>query len=488
MARFAPLIQRALVLLLAAGALLHLALRWPLLTDPRVDLGGAEINVAYGIQKLLLGRPLYTDPESPPFEVVQYTPLYHALSAAVCRLAGVGAMDTRGIFTVSRCCSLALNLAAAALVLLLCRRLKANAWLSLGAACLALAILTPHSFGRPDALATPLLLGMALALSGEGPLGWRRATMAALLAALAVMAKQTALVAPAIALAHLALRRDTQGLKRFVACLAGFGALALGALLALAPPAVLWKNLVVSARNGMGFTLYHELTDRGILKHWLGWIALASLASVALLRKGSAKERLAALGALIALAAGLAAGLKRGSGLNYLTDGLLLGLVAAATWITGLPAKSRAAAAVAMLAYGALFAQHRLRLLHGLAGTADARAAREAELRADRAAHAWLQARWGDAPPTPVLVLYRGHLELLLNGVGLLPQKDIIQWSDRPPFGLTGLKRMLDEGRVGYCIADAPIDSLRLLGWSHAAAPAARIEGRWMHRLPPAQR
>ncbi|MFN3874948.1 MAG: hypothetical protein ACK4L7_03425, partial [Flavobacteriales bacterium] len=475
-------------LLLAAGALTHLALRWPLLTDARTDLGGAEINVAYGIQKLLLGKPLYSDPESPPFEVVQYTPLYHALCAALCRVSGVDAMDTAGIFRASRACCLALNLIAAALLLLLCRKLEAPAWIAMGAACLSLALMAPHFYGRPDALATPLMMGALLALMSDRPATWPRAALGAMLAMLAVMAKQTAIVAPVIIAAHLALQRDSQGLKRSVACLSGFGTLALGALLAVAPPAVLWRNLVVSARNGMGFTLYRELADRGILKHWLGWMVLAALASIALLRKGSAKERLAALGALIALAAGLAEGLKSGSGLNYLADGLLLGLAATCAWLARLRAPVREAAAIAVLAFGALFMQHRLRLLHGLAGSPADRAAHEAALRADRAVLAWLQDQWVDAAPAPVLVLYRGHLELLLNGAGLLPPKDIIEWSARPPFALPGLERMLEQGAVAHCIAAAPIDSVRLPGWACGVEPLARVESRYIYRPLPAQR
>ena len=62
--------NRVLLAVLLAVVAWHFALRVQLIADHRVDLGGAEINVVYGAQKILLGRPLYEDPEQPPFDVM----------------------------------------------------------------------------------------------------------------------------------------------------------------------------------------------------------------------------------------------------------------------------------------------------------------------------------------------------------------------------------------------------------------------------------
>lgn len=485
MARILLILQRILVMLLLLGAVANLALRTRLLSDPRIDLGGAEMNVVYGVQKLLLGKPLYSDPEFPPFEVVQYTPLFHLLSAGVCAIAGTDPMDTSGLYLVSRSLALLLNLFSCAFVFLLCRRLGCEVLHALGAACVALILFTPHFFGRPEALASALVLAMVLILAGGGALDWRRAIAAAALAVLAVLAKQTAIVAPIIALAFLAWQNDRASLRRFATVFTLLSAIALGALLLTASPSILWKNLVMSMRNGLGYTLYHDLVDLGVPKYWYGWIGLTVAAGIAGVRSAQPSRRLVALAALVALGAGLLAGTKRASSMNYIVDGLLLGLPAGLAWLTMQREVIRTWFLIGFLAYGAFFMQHRVRLLRDLVSGPNQRTQRLAEQHADQAVHAWLLNQGGNRLDNPALITYRGHLELYLNGMALLPQKDIIEWSEAPPFDLSRLKRMLDDGQVKFIITDSPIEHLRLLGWSYVVDPIIDVEGRHVYRLKP---
>lgn len=476
---------RILLALLVAGAAAHVALRLRLLHDPRIDLGGAEINVVYGTQKLLLGTPLYTDPEQPPFEAIQLAPLFHLLGAALARAAGVDPMDTQGLFVVVRALALALNLLTGALLFLLSRRTGASAVMALGLACIGFAMITEHYYGRSDALATPLVLAVVMVVAhaeGRG-LSWPRAAGAAALSALAVLAKQTAVVAPVIIVIHLISVRDGRSLLRFAVAGAAAGGLALMGLLCLAAPEVLLKNLVGAVRNGIAPSLYRELFDQGILKYHAGWHLLAVASGIALWRSPRPAHRLLGQGALLAYVAGLVGGLKSGSGLNYLVDGQLLALASVPALVPLLPERFKRWALPVLLLYGALFMQHRTRLLAHRVGTAEQRLRRERELAADAAVRGWLQGRWGDDRGHAVLITYRGHLELLLNGTALLPQKDIIQWSTAPPFQLWRLKAMLEDGRVELVIADAPLDRLRLLGWSYPLELVAEVDGRRIYRL-----
>lgn len=476
---------RLLLALLVAGAAAHLVLRLRLLNDPRIDLGGAEINVAYGIQKLLLGRPLYTDPEQPPFEAIQLAPLFHLLGAGLAKATGVDAMDTWGLFAVGRALALVLNLAACSLLFLLCRRAGASVAVALGLACIGLAMITEHSYGRSDALATPLLLAAVMVVAqGEGRgLSWQRAAGAAALSALAVLAKQTAAIAPFIIVIHLISVRDGRSLLRFVAAGTLAAGLVLLGLLCLAAPEVLLKNLVGAVRNGVAPSLYRDLFDQGIFKYHAGWHLLVVASGIALWRSPCPAHRLLGQGALLAFVAGLAGGLKSGSGLNYLVDGQLLALASVPALVPLLPERFKRWALPILLLYGALFMQHRTRLLAHRVGTVEQRLRREQELAADAAVRAWLRGRWGDDRGHAVLITYRGHLELLLSGVALLPQKDIIQWSTAPPFQLGRLKAMLEDGRVELVIADAPLDRLRLLGWSYPIELVAEVDGRCIYRI-----
>ncbi|MBK6344104.1 MAG: hypothetical protein IPF41_16420 [Flavobacteriales bacterium] len=477
--------RHAAVVMLLLGTLAHLVLRAGLLNDPRVDLGGAEINVVYGVQKLVDGRPLYSDPEQPPFEAIQLAPLYHVLVSGMARVSGVGPLDTQGLYFVSRSQALALNLLTALLVLLLCRKNGANLGLSIALACIGFALLTEHFYGRSDALSTPLMLAACLVLAevNASLLSWRRSFAVAVLSALAVLTKQTAVILPLFVAVHFMVQRDWRSLARFAIAGAGAAVLALGLLLCMASPDVLWKNLVVAVRNGIEPSMYKELFDRGVYKYHVGWHAIALLAPMLLVRRGRPLASLFGLAAGLAFVAGALGGLKSGSSLNYLVDGLLLALVAAVFLIKQAPERWRPWAHMALLGYGLLFMQHRVRLLDARVGDDAQRATHAFSLDSDRRTAAFLRDSLRLGAEDHVMITYRGHLELLLNGQGLLPQKDIIQWSTEPPFDLHRLKEMLDQGQVRAVVTDAPADTLRLLSWRHALVPIAQVNGRWVFAI-----
>lgn len=489
MARASHLLQRALVLLLMAGALWHAALRFQLIADPRHDLGGGEMNVVYGTQKILLGEPLYTNPEEPLFEVVQYTPLFHLLCAAVARMAGIDALDTPELFAVGRALNLALSLLIAVLAYAIARRLRLDAWWCAATGALALAFIANQYYGRPDALATALLLGMLVLLlrRDDAPLSHVRLVWAAACAVGAALTKQNAAVGALITVAHLALSDDRDALRRFLTFLLPLGAIGLMSLLLLGAPHALYQNLVLSLRNGMGFTLYRALADQGVYKYYAGWHVLSALGIAALLRRGSSNERLIALAAAVAYAAGLAGGLKHGSGLNYLVDAHVLGAMAGFAWLRRWAATPRAIAGAALLLYGALFMHHRLGLLRHLAANDAFRAANARALAADQAVLAWLRQQDALDAERPAFLVYRGHLELLLNGYAALPQKDILEWSLTPPFDLRHLGELFRDGRISVVIGDAPMDHLSFIGWRMELAPVAEVQGRWLYRPLPAQ-
>ncbi len=486
MTQAALLLQRLLAALIVAGGLVHVALRLPLLTDPRIDAGGGEMNVVYGTQKILLGKALYTDPEAPPFEVVQYTPLYHASYAAIAKAFGVDPHDTMRLYTVGRAWGLLLNLLSCALVCMLCRRVGLDGWSAAAASALALAFITDQCYNRPDALATPLLLAALLLMASRplAELSWPRAFALAALAAAALLTKQAAISAALTAGLFLVLLGQRKALVRFLACFALACALAFLVLRSMAEPTVLWKNLVLSLRNGISFTLYHALTDQGIYKYYVGWHLLGAAAAAALLRRSRTEpDRLLAVAALIAAAVGLITGVKRASGLNYLVDAHLLAAVAGLAWLRLAKEPLRAWGMLAVMGYGALFMQHRARLLAHRVGTPEMRVHAAEELASDQAVDAWLLAQWGNRLDHPVFITYRGHLELLMNGLGQLPQKDIIEWSVTPPFDLEPLKRMMENGQVHAVIAEAPIDTFRFFDRRYPLEHLAEVKGRHVHRF-----
>lgn len=480
------LLERLMIAALLALALGHGWLRLQLVPDLRVDLGGAELNAVYGMQKLLLDRPLYTDPEQPPFEVIQYTPLFHALSAATARAVGVEPLDTVLLFRVGRTVALALNLMTAALVLSLCLRLGARPATALAGACIGFMTFTEHYYGRPDALATLLVVALVHALvrpQRSASWGWQRAAGLAVIGVAAVLAKQTAAVALLMVVADRLLAGDRSGLARFTIAATAIALAATGLILAWWPVPALWRNLVQASRNGIDPTLFMELFDKGIFKYHAGWLLLiAGCAGLVLRRRSGQGATVVAAGAL-ALLSGLLFGLKRGGGLNYLVEAEALAVAMGLAWLPASAGGWGAALRTAVLAYGLLFGVHRTRLLQGRWGGESLHAAHAAAWHADHAVLGAMQAE-GLTGTDRVYITYRGHLELLLNGQGQLPQKDIVEWSLTPPFDLGALQALFHEGGIRYVVADRRLESLTLLGKEHPMVHLFEAEGRHVHAVP----
>lgn len=57
-----------------------------------VDFGGLDPNVVYGTQRLLLGEPLYQNPEQSPYAIIQYMPIYYHLCAWLAAKLGIHAL------------------------------------------------------------------------------------------------------------------------------------------------------------------------------------------------------------------------------------------------------------------------------------------------------------------------------------------------------------------------------------------------------------
>ncbi|NIJ55610.1 glycosyltransferase family 39 protein [Dyadobacter arcticus] len=66
------------------------------------DISGSEGSTIAPIQLLTENQKIYLDPESAPFRLTQYTPLYFSLVAVFCQLVNWPAMDVHYIYVASR--------------------------------------------------------------------------------------------------------------------------------------------------------------------------------------------------------------------------------------------------------------------------------------------------------------------------------------------------------------------------------------------------
>lgn len=131
----------------------YLYFRYHLVYVHRLDLGGLENNVIYGIQKILAGFPLYINPESPPFDLIQKSPAYYYLLAGLCRLFNISMEQPIEIFRLSRIVSLILNLISIGVFGVMsyqCFKIKRVATLIMS--MVMMMIYTQHYYSRLDAL------------------------------------------------------------------------------------------------------------------------------------------------------------------------------------------------------------------------------------------------------------------------------------------------------------------------------------------------
>lgn len=167
-----------------------------LMSNP-VEIRGIEMNVVVSVQRLMREGLLYTDPQSAPFYIEQYSPLQYYLIATTSYLIGAGPDDPAGIAFAGRVASSIAYLGALILLwLLLSRTLKVGNLLSLVVplAFIVWAGLFPFTV-RPDALAS-LMIVASLALVLTGIDGCRPVAMTAGVAVgwLSGLAKQDAVV------------------------------------------------------------------------------------------------------------------------------------------------------------------------------------------------------------------------------------------------------------------------------------------------------
>ena len=100
---------KVIMVLLLIGFLVQLIFRIILAFSYIPETGGHSLDVLFGIIRMLSGRSLYTNPELPPYPVIQYMPLHYFVIAGVAQLFGV-AQNLHDISTVNRLAAILFNL------------------------------------------------------------------------------------------------------------------------------------------------------------------------------------------------------------------------------------------------------------------------------------------------------------------------------------------------------------------------------------------
>lgn len=332
-----------------------LLLRIEMISFHTIDLGGIESNVVYGIQKVLAGKPLYTDPSAPPFDIIQYSPLYYYVVGYTGGLLNIDYTDPQPVFVLSRISSLVFNLFSLGAIFLLCRHYRISTLLSAIICVTALASYPEHYYSRVDSLHILLfLLGCLLILRFSRAEG-TRAVLFLLLAAVTTLAciftKQSGILLAGIIGAYLLLTKQVKALMVFSLSIAGMALL----LFLLTPPDeryTFYQNVIVGLKNGYTVETVKALFTNKYYLQLMPWFVGGICFAVALYRGARLKDTLfLPLAIILSFLFALITGLKQGSNINYYQEFFLLSFIAAGAWLA---ASARASMLKIAAVYGLL--------------------------------------------------------------------------------------------------------------------------------------
>jgi hypothetical protein len=148
------LIPKATIGLLTAFFLLNLSWKMIRAGSYAPEIGGFERNVIWGIQQMVAGNPLYSNPDAAPFTMIQYMPLYYHIVCWLSRIGGIQPDDAHSVFLLARSLNLLLSLLTSGLLFTLLRsRLKVSLILASGTSLLTFLLMPAFTLAaRPDTL------------------------------------------------------------------------------------------------------------------------------------------------------------------------------------------------------------------------------------------------------------------------------------------------------------------------------------------------
>ncbi len=313
--------------------LITLFLRVVLVNYYDYNLGGIEPNVIYGIQRILLGQPLYQDPASGTYSIMQYTPLWYYLAAGVARLLPGQlrhGLDVHGIYVLCRVLALLFNL----LTICVCAAIIRNwrlSWLhSLVFSLPVLMILTAHYYTRGDSMHLFLFITaiwLFICYSKEHKLQFL--LLAALSTAACIMVKQSGVLVVGLIVAgiHFFERRTIHAVLYL--SLSAISAGAIAWYCCNGDWQAFYQNTVLGLKNGVNISFLWKMF---IGQNFLDMVPCYLLYCLILFRLQNREAKRAYF--YLTFSAGISwlfavfTGIKVGSSNNYFTEFLLLLLVA----------------------------------------------------------------------------------------------------------------------------------------------------------------
>ena len=469
----AELIHWFVTIVACAGAVTAIATAVWSVASAIPYLRGVEMNVVFSVQKLLLGKSLYSDPSDVQFDVTQYSPAYYYIVRVLASMLGLAADDAQSLTALGRGLSVVIALVTAGLVVIWARRVFAvSSRDALIVAGYGLVATSPWWFiARPDALLELCVVAGAWCATEARPEEPRRFwtwTLASVAAGwLAMLTKQNGAVVLLFPLLMPAVSRRWAAFSAVA-----IGILALVAATAWAAPHLLgpwvWANVVDGIKQPLSFfeavtRVYTPLfTRHGFVLALLCFVTMRWA-----IERSWSRAILVLIGMLVITGgAGVVTALKKGASENYLNELLILGPVAIAVAF-GRPKNAAAAARVEfaglrgvlamwlVVTFGWFAFEHMYFVVYGRSENFSFRPLARVQFASYEPARAWLRPRLNAGPDTWFL-----SFELAVNNLipdrALIPQKEIAMYAfDQHHLDYRKFGELLRAGKVPFAVSDA---------------------------------
>ena len=327
--------------ILALWILLQLGLKRILIGSYMPDLGGFERNVIWGIQQIMLGKPLYTNPDAAPFAIIQYMPAYYYIVAGLGKILYIDPLDAHSVYSFARTFNALLSLGSVFLLFRMATR-HFQIPVTLAFFISSLAFLWMEAFtisGRPDCFKA-FVFQCIIAVLLQYP-AWRKRVVFPLVMGLSVLAfytKQDGLVFCAILPAVLFLQKEWK--QMVVVCVGLLAILAcVFMLFQMGTNGDFVRNVLGGLNNGISISWFAGAFDGyfSVMALLFGLALVMSLEFV--LEKNYALHVLAA-GFVFSFFPQLLFSLKYGSGPNYFLECTFISLLFLGIFLHRLSLKS----------------------------------------------------------------------------------------------------------------------------------------------------
>lgn len=302
-----------------------LALRLDLINCYNPEIGAVDMNVVYGIQRILAGEPLYQNPLQPPYAVIQYMPLHYYIVAGIAKVTGIGFTAVQDIYALSRTLALLFNLLTVLLLIFIFRSLRTGWRTAVTWAMFLLILLPQHYYLRCDSLEllcfTAALLGAFRYAERPSP---RWLLFTAVFTALCILSKQNGiLIAGIIGCYLLIAEKNIRQAIYYTLQTAAFTLLLL-LLFTQGDLQSFYENAWLGLKNGIDIFFFKKPYF-----FLIPFFLTALPAIYFFLKKGTPKyQQLIATGLILSFAFASVTAIKIGSDINYYTEFILFLLLA----------------------------------------------------------------------------------------------------------------------------------------------------------------